>query len=250
MPFSCTAIPWTPGGSPATLTWTHTPLPPGSVVNMARPRDLPLASLTSAAASGPREGCASTARGWAGPDVPIDKASMTIPHRTDRTRIRTAAPGSAVVESDGPLSEPPRRSSHRPSSACGRVSRRGPAETWPRMSACADRIHTGTVLPVRCRAVRSATAGAGASVGAPRPPPARPGRLEPRGAPPGAAVEEWPWMTHGATRPLPEEYETVWSSLGLFGRGGRVSLHAAGRLSGGRAADTPSPSGHSGRPGR
>jgi hypothetical protein len=122
---------------------------------------------------------------------------------------------------------PPRRSSRRPSSACVPVSRRGPAETWLRVSAWAGRTRTGTVLPVRCRAVRSATAGAGATVEALCPPPARLGRLEPQGAPPGGAVEGWPWMTHGATRPLPEECETAWSSLGLFGRRGRFSLYAA-----------------------
>lgn len=152
---------------------------------------------------------------------------MAIPYRTDRMRVRTDAPGSAAAESGGPLSALPRRSSRRPSSTGGPVSRRGPGGTSLRTSACAGRTRTGTVPPVRCRAVRSTTVGAGANVEALPPPPARLGPLEPQGAPPGAAVERWPRMTPGATRRLPGECETAWSSLGLFGREGRFSLPAA-----------------------
>src|ERR1700737_1818552 len=95
------------------------------------------------------------------------------------------------------------------------------------MSACAGRRRTGMAPPARVRPAAPATAGAAATVEALCPPPARLGRLEPQGAPPGGAVEGWPWMTHGGTRPLPEECEAAWYSLGLFGRRGRFSLYAA-----------------------
>src|SRR5689334_6162177 len=53
-------MPCTPGGNPDTTTWIHTPTPPASALNVARPSTWALASLISATAA---MGCASTRAG-------------------------------------------------------------------------------------------------------------------------------------------------------------------------------------------
>lgn len=142
---------------------------------------------------------------------------------------KRAALESAAAGAGGPPCALRRRSTHRSSSADGPVFRRDRGETARPASACACRTRTGRAPPARYPLARAAAADAEASAGARHPPPARSGRSGRQEDPPDAVTGGWPRRRREATQPLPEAYEIVWSSLGLFSGQVGFSLPRAAR---------------------